>query len=66
MLLAVTDGLKGIDEALAAVFPATTLQTGIVHLIHNSLDFASWKARKPLAAALKPVPLYAFSSRYAA
>ena len=29
-LIAVTDGLKGIPEALAAVFPATTLQTCIV------------------------------------
>ncbi len=54
ILIAVTDGLKGIPEALAAVFPATTLQTCIVHLIRNSLDFASWKERKLLAAALKP------------
>ena len=55
VLIAVTDGLKGIGEALTAVFPATTLQTGIVHLIRNSLDFASWKDRKALAAALKPI-----------
>jgi len=55
ILIAVTDGLKGIPEALAAVFPATTLQTCIVHLIRNSLDFASWKDRKQLAAALKPI-----------
>jgi putative transposase len=55
ILIAVTDGLKGIGEALAAVFPATTLQTCIVHLIRNSLDYASWKDRKLLAQALKPV-----------
>jgi transposase-like protein len=55
VLIAVTDGLKGIGEALAAVFPATTLQTCIVHLIRNSLDFASWKDRKALAAALRPI-----------
>jgi putative transposase len=55
VLIAVTDGLKGIGEALAAVFPATTLQTCVVHLIRNSLDFASWKDRKALAAALKPI-----------
>ena len=35
--------------------PATTLQTCIVHLIRNSLDFASWKDRKALAAALRPI-----------
>lgn len=55
ILIAVTDGLKGIAEALEAVFPATTLQTCIVHLIRNSLEFASWKDRKTLAAALKPI-----------
>jgi transposase-like protein len=55
ILIAVTDGLKGISEALCAVFPATTLQTCIVHLIRNSLDYASWKDRKLLAAALRPV-----------
>ena len=37
------------------VYPATTLQTGIVHLMRNSLDFASWKDRKPLPAAIKPI-----------
>ena len=55
ILIAVTDGLKGIPEALGAVFPATTLQTCIVHLIRNSLDYASWKDRKALAAALRPI-----------
>ena len=55
ILNAVNDGLKGIGEALGAVVPATTLQTCIVHLIRNSLDYASWKDRKLLAAALRPV-----------
>ena len=55
ILIAVTDGLKGMAEALAAVFPATTLQTCIVHLIRNSLDYASWKDRKALATAIKPI-----------
>nr|WP_228536237.1 IS256 family transposase [Noviherbaspirillum malthae] len=55
ILIAVTDGLKGMPEALAAVYPATTLQTCIVHLIRNSLEFANWKERKALAAALKPI-----------
>jgi putative transposase len=55
ILIAVTDGLKGMPEALAAVFPATTLQTCIVHLMRNSLDYASWKERKALAAAIRPI-----------
>ena len=55
ILIAVTDGLKGMPEALGAVYPATTLQTCIVHLMRNSLDYASWKDRKLLAAAIKPI-----------
>jgi putative transposase len=55
ILIAVTDGLKGMPEALGAVYPATTLQTCIVHLIRNSLDYASWKDRKVLAAAIRPI-----------
>lgn len=55
ILIAVTDGLKGMAEALGAVFPATTLQTCIVHLIRNCLDYASWKERKALAAAIRPI-----------
>ena len=55
ILIAVTDGLTGMEEALAAVFPATTLQTCIVHLLRQSLDFANWKQRKPLATALRTI-----------
>src|SRR5262245_6725895 len=55
ILIAVTDGLKGMEQALAAVFPATTLQTCIVHLLRQSLDFANRKERKPLAKALRPI-----------
>jgi len=44
-----------MSDALAAVFPATTLQTCIVHLIRHSLDFATWQQRKSLAAALRTI-----------
>jgi putative transposase len=55
ILIAVTDGLKGMRDALAAVYPATTLQTCIVHLIRHSLAFTSHRDRKLLAAALRPI-----------
>jgi putative transposase len=55
ILIAVTDGLAGMEEALAVVYRETTLQTCIVHLIRNSLSYAGWKDRKELAAALKPI-----------
>jgi len=63
ILIAVTDGLKGMPEALCAVFPATTLQTCIVHLIRNSLDYATWKERRGLAAAIKPIYTAASAER---
>jgi putative transposase len=55
ILIAVVDGLKGFPEAITAVFPQTQVQTCIVHLIRNGLDFVGWKERKPVAAALKEI-----------
>ena len=55
VLIAVADGLRGIPESLAAAYPQALLQTCIVHLIRNSLDYASWKDRKGVAAALRPI-----------
>ncbi|KTT69041.1 IS256 family transposase [Sphingomonas endophytica] len=55
ILLAVVDGLKGFPEAITAVFPDAVVQTCIVHLLRNSMDFVSWKDRKGLASALKEV-----------
>ena len=55
ILIAVVDGLKGFPDAINAVFPNTVVQTCIVHLIRNSMDFASWKDRKAIAAELKMV-----------
>lgn len=55
ILIAVTDGLAGMEEALAVGYPETTLQTCIVHLIRNSLSYAGWKDRKQLAAALRAI-----------
>jgi putative transposase len=55
ILIAVVDGLKGFPEAINAVFAETQIQTCIVHLIRNSLDFCSWKDRKPVAKGLKTI-----------
>ncbi len=40
------------------------MQTCIVHLIRNSLDYAGWKDRKAVAAALRPI--YAAANAQAA
>jgi putative transposase len=55
ILLAVVDGLKGFPDAINAAFPDTVVQTCIVHLLRNSMDFVSWKDRKSLAGALKEI-----------
>lgn len=55
LLIAVVDGLKGFPEAITTVFPDCVVQTCIVHLIRYSLQFASWKERRPLAKALKAI-----------
>ena len=49
ILIAVVDGLKGFPDAILAVFPETTVQTCIVHLLRLSLDFVSWKDRKAVS-----------------
>jgi putative transposase len=53
--IAVVDGLKGFPDAITAVFPQAQVQTCIVHLIRNSLEFVSDKDRKAVAAALKEI-----------
>jgi putative transposase len=55
ILIAVVDGLKGFPDAINAAFPQTTVQTCIVHLLRQSLDFVSYKDRKPIATALKDI-----------
>ena len=55
ILIAVVDGLRGFPEAIEAVFPRTQIQTCIVHLIRNSLNYVAWKYRKGLATELKSI-----------
>ncbi len=55
ILIAVVDGLKGFPEAITTVFPQAIVQTCIVHLIRYTMQFASWKERKAIAGALKPI-----------
>ncbi|MDN5247441.1 MAG: IS256 family transposase [Candidatus Cardinium sp.] len=55
MLIACTDNLSGMSEAIAAVYPKTDHQLCIVHQIRNSLQYVSYKDRKALSADLKPI-----------
>jgi putative transposase len=53
--IACVDGLKGFGEAINAVFPKTTVQRCIVHMVRNSLNYVPWKDKKAVAADLKHV-----------
>src|SRR3989344_396566 len=55
IFIACVDGLKGFPEAIEAVFPKTTVQLCIVHLVRYSLNFVSWKLRKTVAADLRTI-----------
>ena len=55
ILIAVVDGLKGFPEAITAVFAQTQVQTCIVHLLRNSLEFVSWKDYKAVTQALREI-----------
>jgi len=52
ILIACVDGLKGFPEAIEAVFPKTTVQTCIVHLIRNSLKYVPRREREQVARDL--------------
>lgn len=53
--IACVDGLKGLPEAIEAVFPRTQVQLCIVHKLRNSLKYVPWKERKAVAAELRAV-----------
>jgi putative transposase len=55
VLICCVDGLKGFPEAIEAVFPATTVQTCIVHLIRNSLKYVPRREFADVARDLKPI-----------
>jgi transposase-like protein len=53
ILIACVDGLTGFPDAIEAVFPKTTVQLCIVHMVRNSLSYVSYKDRKAVAADLR-------------
>lgn len=49
------DGLKGLPEAIEAVYPQAQVQLCMVHMVRHSLKYVSWKQRKEVAADLKVI-----------
>jgi putative transposase len=54
-LIVCCDGLSGLPEAIAAIWPQAVIQTCVVHLIRNCMRYASWKDRKIIGAAIRPI-----------
>jgi transposase-like protein len=55
ILIACVDGLKGFPEAIEAVFPQTTVQTCIVHLIRQSLRYVPRRQYEQVVKDLRPI-----------
>jgi putative transposase len=55
IFIACVDGLKGFPQAIESVYPKSTVQLCIVHLVRASLNYVNWQERKLVAAALKEI-----------
>lgn len=55
IFIACVDGLKGLPEAIEAVYPRTEVQLCIVHLVRQSLNYVGHKQRKEVAGDLKVI-----------
>ncbi len=55
ILICCVDGLKGFPEAIEVIFPQTTVQTCVVHLIRHSLKYVPRREREQVARDLKPI-----------
>lgn len=55
ILVLCADGLSGLKEAIAVVYPMVEFQRCIVHMIRNTVAFVSYKERKELCNDLKTI-----------
>ena len=55
IFIACVDGLKGFPQAIETVYPKTTVQLCIVHMVRASLNYVNWKQRKRVARDLKSI-----------
>src|SRR5215831_5417184 len=55
ILIACIDNLIGFEQAIAAIFPNTEVQSCVVHQIRNSLKYVASKDQKEFLRELKPV-----------
>ena len=54
-LIVCCDGLKGLPESIRATWPQATVQTCVVHMVRNSLTYASKKDWQPITRAMRQI-----------
>jgi transposase-like protein len=55
VLILVCDGLKGLPDSVTNVWPLTTVQTCVIHLLRNSFRYTPRQHWEKIAKDLKPV-----------
>lgn len=55
ILILCADGLKGLPEAVEAIFPKATFQTCVIHMVRHSLNYVPYTEKKDIAAGLKKI-----------
>src|SRR4051795_12678541 len=55
IFIACVDGLKGFPQAIETVYPQTTVQLCIVHLVRGSLQYVNCKERRTVAQDLRAI-----------
>ena len=55
VLITCCDGLKGLPDAVRVVWPDTTVQTCVVHMVRNSLRYASKKHWPAITRQMKAI-----------
>lgn len=55
VLILCGDGLAGLPEAVASVYPAADVQLCVVHQVRNATKFVSYKDRKAFCASMRTI-----------
>ena len=55
ILILCADGLKGLPEAVEAIFPKATFQTCVIHMVRHSLNYVPYAEKKEVATGLKKI-----------
>lgn len=55
ILIACTDNLRGFSDAISSTFPATVVQSCIVHQVRNTVKYAAYKDYKAITTDMRAI-----------